>query len=49
MEIWQYVLWMVRDGSIILKPANEKYPEIEIMEGMDFKMWGVVTYIIKKV
>ena len=37
------------DGLLTLVPANPKYPEIEITEGVDFKMWGVVTYIIKKV
>jgi DNA polymerase V len=39
----------LKDGHITLCPANPKYPEIEITEGVDFKMWGVVTYIIKKV
>ena len=41
-------LKMVDDG-ITLVPANPKYPQIRITEGVDFKMWGVVTYIIKKV
>ena len=37
-------------GDVLtLVPANEKYPSIEIKEGVDFKMWGVVTYVIKKV
>lgn len=39
----------IREDGIVLKPANPKYPEIEITEGVDFKMWGVVTYIIKKI
>ena len=39
----------IQDGGIVLKPANPKYPEIEISEGVNFKMWGVVTYIIKKI
>ena len=39
----------IQEGRITLCPANTKYPQIEIVEGMDFKMWGVVTYIIKKV
>lgn len=39
----------IRDGRLSLVPANEKYPVIEVDEGTDFKMWGVVTYIIKKV
>jgi DNA polymerase V len=38
----------IREDGIVLKPANPRYPEIEITEGVDFKMWGVVTYIIKK-
>lgn len=36
-------------GGISLVPANDKYPVIKVSEGMDFKMWGVVTYIIKRV
>lgn len=35
--------------SITLVPANEKYPSIVVDEGSDFIMWGVVTYVIKKV
>ena len=42
-----------KDGSrfsqIRLVPANDRYPVIEVSEGSDFIMWGVVTYIIKKV
>ena len=30
-------------------PANEKYPPIEVTESNDFTVWGVVTYVIKKV
>ena len=37
------------DGGLSLVPANPKYPVIEVTEGVDFMMWGVVTYIIKKV
>ncbi len=39
----------MHEGGISLVPANEKYPVIEVGEGTDFKMWGVVTYVIKKV
>ena len=39
----------IEDGGIRLEPANSKYPAIEITEGVEFRMWGVVTYIIKKV
>lgn len=31
-----------------LVAANEHYKEIELSEFMDFEIWGVVTYIIKK-
>jgi DNA polymerase V len=30
----------------ILKPANPAYPEIEVGEGNDFQIWGVVTNTI---
>lgn len=39
----------IEDGGLRLEPANPKYPAIEITEGVEFRMWGVVTYIIKKV
>lgn len=38
-----------RNQCLFLVPANDNYPEIEITEGVDFRMWGVVTYVIKKV
>ena len=37
-----------KEGSLWLVPANPEYPEIEITEGDDFSVWGVVTYIIHK-
>ena len=37
------------EGGLTLRPANSNYPEIEVCEGVDFVMWGVVTYVIKKV
>jgi DNA polymerase V len=37
------------DGGLTLVPANERYPSIEVGEGTDFIMWGVVTYVIKRV
>ena len=39
----------LKGEALTLVPANEKYPSVEIKEGVDFKMWGVVTYVIKKV
>ena len=32
-----------------LLPANGKYPPIEVTDSNDFTVWGVVTYVIKKV
>lgn len=37
------------DRGVTLLPANPNYPEIEVGEGVDFTMWGVVTYVIKKI
>ena len=38
---------LIKDhGRIILMPENRKYPPIVIEEGMDFEVWGVVTYAI---
>lgn len=39
----------MKDNDLILVPANPNYPQIHITEGVEFRMWGVVTYIIKKV
>ena len=33
-------------GRLFLCPENPKYRSIEILEGMDFVVWGVVTYAI---
>jgi len=38
-----------RDDGLTLVPANDRYPSIEISEGSDFIMWGVVTYVIKRI
>ena len=32
---------------ISLVPSNPDYPAISITEGMDFKVWGIVTHTIK--
>jgi len=49
----RFVMQTGEDGlqvrTIRLEPANDNYPSIEISEGSDFMMWGVVTYVIKKV
>ena len=38
-----------RKTTVRLVPANERYPVIEVGEGSDFIIWGIVTYVIKKV
>jgi DNA polymerase V len=49
----KYLRFTLETGSgmkkLTLVPANDRYPSIEVDEGSDFKMWGVVTYVIKKV
>lgn len=37
------------DAGLVLVPANPRYPDIKIDESVDFKMWGVVTYVIRKI
>lgn len=37
-----------RNGELKLLPENKAYPVIEIKEGMDFEIWGVVSHIIHK-
>ena len=33
-------------GSIFLVPENDQYSPIKITEGMEFKVWGVVTAVV---
>lgn len=35
-------------NQITLLPENPNFPPILVSEGMDFEIWGVVTYIIHK-
>jgi DNA polymerase V len=37
------------DNKLYLMPENENFTPIEITKEMDFKVWGVVTYVIHKV
>ena len=39
----------VSDKKLYLMPENENFTPIEITQDMDFKVWGVVTYVIHKV
>lgn len=37
------------NGAVVLYAANPRYAPIVLNEWNDFTLWGVVTYIIKKV
>jgi DNA polymerase V len=37
-----------RNGEIRLMPENKAFPVIEVKEGMDVEIWGVVSHIIHK-
>jgi DNA polymerase V len=37
------------EGTCMLLPANQDFPQIRICEGDDFRVWGVVTFVIKNV
>ncbi len=38
-----------RPGGVVLVPANSAYKPINVEEGDDFQVWGVVTYVIHRV
>ena len=38
--------YRVNDHKRKLVPANSKYKDIEIVDGMGFGIWGVVTHVI---
>jgi DNA polymerase V len=37
-----------RDGKVILKPENPRFKEIELKEGQELQVWGVVTSTVKR-
>lgn len=37
------------EGACLLLPANQDYPQIQVCESDDFRVWGVVTFVIKNV
>ena len=39
----------IEGNKVFLMPANDEFKPIEITEDNDFIVWGVVTYVIKKV
>lgn len=38
-----------RYGKLFLKPENKNYPEIEINNENELIIWGLITYVIKKI
>ncbi|PIS02849.1 MAG: peptidase S24 [Chlamydiae bacterium CG10_big_fil_rev_8_21_14_0_10_42_34] len=38
----------ITDHHVFLEPENPKYKTIEITPDTDFRVWGVVTYVIHK-
>ncbi len=39
----------LKNGKVFLIPANEEFKPIEITPDNEFMVWGIVTYVIKKV
>ncbi len=39
----------IEGKNLYLMPANPAYPPIVVNEERDFSVWGIVTYVIKKV
>ncbi|WP_010522504.1 LexA family protein [Aquimarina agarivorans] len=39
----------IQNKKITLVPENDAYEKIEITEGTELLIWGIVTYVIKKV
>ncbi len=39
----------LENGKVFLMPANDAFEPIEITEENEFMVWGIVTYVIKKV
>src|SRR5450759_4443514 len=37
-----------RDGKVILKPENPRFKEIELKDGQELQVWGVVTSTVKR-
>lgn len=37
-----------RGDKVILKPENARFKEIELQDGQELQVWGVVTSTVKK-
>lgn len=40
--------YCVKNNKTYLTADNPKYPSWQVKEGQDLEIWGVVTYVIKK-
>jgi DNA polymerase V len=40
---------LLEEGTVYLKPENASFKPLKITSFMDFRIWGVVTGVIKKV
>ena len=38
----------LENGRLFLMPHNPDFPPIEITEANNFQVWGIVTYVIKR-
>ncbi|AWI25334.1 LexA family protein [Flavobacterium pallidum] len=38
----------LKKEGVFLMPENDSYPEIQVKEEQQFVIWGVVTYVVKK-
>lgn len=38
-----------KEKDLFLVPANNAYPTIRISPDSDFQVWGIVTYVVRKV
>ena len=39
----------VRQDGIWFVPANPQYPALHVTDGSNFQVWGIVSYVVKKV
>ena len=38
----------VRADGIWLEPANPHYPALHVTDGSNFQVWGIVSYVVKR-
>ena len=40
---------VTKEGGLYLKPENKNYKEVKLNEGNELIIWGIVTYVIKRI